>query len=126
MGSSAEKLGVSNPKSIEGPVVGIWIARDGLGNDWVVEVAPACLESAWPWALLAVGLPHHGLLAEWLGLGPAELLGWQHLPSYRFGPAVQQGLLLHWAGPPARCLLWQLPSSGPPAQGLGSGPGPLA
>ncbi|KAM1217119.1 hypothetical protein FF1_013475 [Malus domestica] len=86
----------------------------------------AFLIYAWSWALLAVGLPHPGLLAAWFGLGPAKLLGWLQLPNsgLRFGPVVQQGLPLHWVGPPAQGLLWQLPSLRPPAQGLGNGPRP--
>lgn len=77
-----------------------WIGLQ-VGSLERVRQALARLESAWLWALLAVRLSHLGLLAEWLGLGPAELLNWQQLPNsgLEFGPAVQQGLPLHWAGP---------------------------
>ncbi|KAM2246077.1 hypothetical protein ACFXTI_006933 [Malus domestica] len=78
--------------------------------------------------LSGVELPHHSLMAGWLGLGPVELFGWQQLPCFGlgFGPAVQFGLLLQWVGPPTLGLLWQLPSFGFSAHGLGNRLGPPA
>ncbi|KAM1140763.1 hypothetical protein EV1_040419 [Malus domestica] len=67
---------------------------------------------------MAVRLPHRGLLAGWLGLGPIRLPGWQQLlwSGLEFGPAVQQSLLLQWAGTLTLGLLWHLVWLEPPGR----------